>query len=82
MNKNTATAAAMSSEGEIVSVEETVWTLRMGSRNPPCNVAKFEEIQVNTADGKRRVRLFKIHMIRTKQTQESLHSYPLRPKAN
>ena len=82
MDEKIATAAAMSSEGEIISVEETVWTLRMGARNPPCNVAKFEEIQVNAADGKRKVRLFKIQMIRTKQTQKLLHSYPLTPKAN
>lgn len=39
----------------IVSVEEKVWTLRMGSRDPPSNVARFEEIWVGKGDAKRKV---------------------------
>lgn len=39
---------------EILSVEETVWTLRLGERNPPCNVARFEEIWVGKGSSKRK----------------------------
>lgn len=40
---------------DIVSVEEKVWTLRMGARDPPSNVARFEEIWVGKGDSKRKV---------------------------
>lgn len=39
---------------EILSVEETVWTLRLGERNPPCNVARFEEMWVGKGSSKRK----------------------------
>ena len=39
---------------EILSVEETVWTLRLGARNPPCNVARFEEMWVGKGSSKRK----------------------------
>ena len=59
MNTKAAAIAAQRGEDEIISVEETVWSLRLGARNPPCNIAKFEEVWVNTGDGKRKVRLHK-----------------------
>lgn len=43
-------------DGEIISVEEKVWTLRMGAKDPPCNVARFEEMWVGKGDSKRKVR--------------------------
>lgn len=43
-------------DGVIVSVEEKVWTLRMGPKDPPCNVARFEEMWIGKGDSKRRVR--------------------------
>lgn len=43
-------------DGVIISVEEKVWTLRMGARDPPCNVARFEEMWVGKGDSKRKVR--------------------------
>lgn len=49
-------AGAAQGEGEILSVEETVWSLRLGTRNPPCNVARFEEVWVGKGDSKRKVR--------------------------
>ncbi|CAM9922708.1 unnamed protein product [Ascophyllum nodosum] len=55
MNTKAAAIAAQRGEDEIISVEETVWSLRLGARNPPCNIAKFEEVWVNTGDGKRKV---------------------------
>ena len=39
---------------EIFSVEETVWTLRLGARNPPCNVARFEGMWVGKGSSKRK----------------------------
>ncbi|CAM9286237.1 unnamed protein product [Pylaiella littoralis] len=42
-------------DDDIISVEETVWTLRMGARDPPCNVARFEEIWVGKGDNRRKV---------------------------
>ncbi|CAM9467200.1 unnamed protein product [Scytosiphon promiscuus] len=39
----------------IVSVDEKVWTLRMGSRDPPSNVARFEEMWVGKGESKRKV---------------------------
>lgn len=40
-----------------MSVEEKVWTLRMGGRDPPCNVARFDEMWVGKGESKRKVRL-------------------------
>lgn len=45
----------MESEGEIISVDETVWSLRLGARDPPSNVARFEEIWVGKGNSKRKV---------------------------
>eukprot|EP00903_Cladosiphon_okamuranus_P010562 g9988.t1 len=47
--------AAPDKDGVIVSVEEKVWTLRMGAKDPPCNVARFDEMWVGKGDGKRKV---------------------------
>lgn len=48
--------APPSKDGVIVSVEEKVWTLRMGAKDPPCNVARFDEMWVGKGDSKRKVR--------------------------
>lgn len=50
-------------DGVIVSVEEKVWTLRMGARDPPCNVARFEEMWVGKGDSKRKVRSAPVNLL-------------------
>lgn len=36
--------AGAKGKDEIISVDEELWTLQLGARNPPCNVAKFDEV--------------------------------------
>lgn len=55
MSGKAAAAGAMEGKDEILSIEETVWSLRLGARNPPCNVARFEEMWVGKGDSKRKV---------------------------
>lgn len=40
---------------EVILVEEELWTLQLGARNPPCNVAKFEEVWVGKGEAQRKV---------------------------
>lgn len=57
-NRSGAGSGTAKGGDEIISVEETVWSLQLGSRNPPCNVAKFEELWVGKDESKRKVQTY------------------------